>query len=273
MTSEKIKLLQQAQLKIMCEVHQICVKNNLKYYLIGGTALGAVRHGGFIPWDIDIDIAMPRQDYDRFEEVCKTDLPDMYKYHNFKNTKNHIVPHAIVSMKNTSLTMKMNQVQKCGSNEIFIDIFPLDTPPEDPKLQQKQEKRLKFLKLIKERKRGVLFRNTSTEWFVKKLVSLALTPIPYSYIGKLQDKEMRRYHQCSGKYICSMASHYPYQRQLMPMEVYGNPTPMKFEGYDFFMPEKWDDYLTRIYNNYMQLPSQENRDYMQSYFQDVSINN
>lgn len=273
MSPEKIKLLQKAQLQIMSEIHDICVKNNIKYYLIGGSALGAVRHKGFIPWDIDIDIAMQRDDYDRFEEISKTQLPEKYAYHNFRNTKDYVPPHATVCMKGTSLTLKINQAGKTQKTEIYIDIFPLDTPSSDPKLQEKQAARLKKLKLIKERKRGYLFRNSAAEKIVKKAVSLILTPVSYSYIGKLQDKEMRRYHGCGSGLLCSMSSHYSYSKQLMPESVYGEPTLMPFEDTEFFVPQDTHDYLTRIYKDYMKFPPKEDQEFMLEFFQDVSFEN
>ena len=69
MTQEDIQRLQNIQLMIMDEIHRVCVENHLSYYMIGGTALGAIRHGGFIPWDMDIDIAMPREDYEKFISI------------------------------------------------------------------------------------------------------------------------------------------------------------------------------------------------------------
>ena len=87
-----LKHLQQIELKILKEVISICESNNLKYYAFGGTALGAVRHGGFIPWDDDIDIAMFRDDYDKLLEILDNNLSDEYYVLNlYKHEKNRII--------------------------------------------------------------------------------------------------------------------------------------------------------------------------------------
>ena len=274
MTPEKLKLLQKAQLNILEDIHAICVKENLRYYMIGGTALGAVRHGGFIPWDVDIDIAMPRADYDAFAELCKNGaLPASLAYHNFENTKGHYSPHALVSLKGSTLTLKNSaQSTECGNSEIFIDIFPLDTAPADLKSQQKQAKRLLKIKKIKARKRGTLYRASVIEKIVKKAVSLALTPWSFEKLGRMQDKEMRKHFGCESGLLCSMASRYSYFKQLMPETVYGKPTLIKFEDREFFGPENIEEYLTRLYKDYMRLPPEEERQKMLELFDDVSLN-
>ena len=257
----------------MQAVHEACVRENIKYYIIGGTALGAVRHGGFIPWDIDIDIAMPREDYDAFAKACANGaLPDNLAYHNYENTKGHSAPHALVSLKGSLLTLRRsaNSV-KCGIDEIFIDIFPLDTAPADLESQKKQQQRLLRIKKIKDRKMGKLFRKSLSEKIVKKIVSLALTPWSFKTLGRIQNNEMCRHHGCGSGLICSMGSQYSYFKQLMPESVYGKPTLIKFEDREFFAPENIEDYLTRLYKDYMQLPPENKRQVILDFFEDVAL--
>ena len=86
MTEQEFKRLQEAQIEIMDEVHRLCEENGIEYYLIAGSALGAVRHGGFIPWDFDIDVGMRRAEYERFREVCLAGLSERCIYRDFRNT-------------------------------------------------------------------------------------------------------------------------------------------------------------------------------------------
>lgn len=87
MTYEELRKIQEQQIRIMDEIHKLCVKKNYRYYMIGGSALGAVRHKGFIPWDVDIDIAMPRKDYDAFSIEGYKDLPNFLEFHDYKTDK------------------------------------------------------------------------------------------------------------------------------------------------------------------------------------------
>src|SRR5690554_145751 len=77
------------QIEILEEVKRLCKKHDIKWYAIGGTLLGAIRHGGYIPWDVDIDIAMMREDYEKFSDVAQKDMNEKYIYESYKNTKKH----------------------------------------------------------------------------------------------------------------------------------------------------------------------------------------
>ena len=146
MNKADFKKLQSVQMEIMDEVHRVCTENNILYYIIAGTALGAVRHGGFIPWDLDIDVAMPRSDYERFQKICNEKMSDRFICRNYKNTKGYLRPHALVCIKDTYLSTKS---EKYNTNEqnlgIYLDVFPLDNAPDDVALREKQAEQIKKL--------------------------------------------------------------------------------------------------------------------------------
>lgn len=271
MTNEDLKLLQKVQLSLMCIVHKICVENNIRYYIIGGSALGAKRHGGFIPWDIDMDIAMPREDYERFKQLGLKGLDPRLTYHDYSNTKNMFSPHALVCIKDTVLKEKIQTIGKRDVEGVFLDIFPLDTAPADPKLQEKQAKAVKLTRTLDARKKGAIFHNTKKEWLLKRAVVALMSPISFKLIGKTREKIMRKYENCGSGLICSMTSHYSYKKQLMPFEVYGTPTLVKFEDKEFFAPQQLEEYLTRLYRDYMTLPSEESRTELLNHFTEVYI--
>ena len=109
------------QLNILREIHKICEENNLRYYLAYGTLLGAVRHKGFIPWDDDIDIVMPRPDYIRFFEIAKSDTCDFYS---IEKNDEYIYSFGKASRKNTVI---IPDGMRCKIElGISVDIFPLD---------------------------------------------------------------------------------------------------------------------------------------------------
>ena len=103
MTLEEAEKLKKVQLEIMDEIDRICEDNNICYYIVGGTLIGAIRHKGFIPWDVDMDIAMPRKEYDRFKRICSDQLDIKYQYCDYTNVENYDRPHAVVCVKNTKL--------------------------------------------------------------------------------------------------------------------------------------------------------------------------
>ncbi len=270
MNMNDFKKLQCVQMEIMDEVHRICCENSVNYYIIGGTALGAVRHGGYIPWDLDIDIAMPRADYERFAEICTSELSKRFVYRDYKNTSAFSHPHALVCIKNTYLTVKSSKYNPKDENlGIYLDIFPLDNAPSDKLLQQSQIAELEKIKRIKLWKRAYRYRRNFKNTVVKKLVSMLIFWTDVDKLNYNFDKVSRKYEDSDTGLWCSMSSHYSYSKQCMPSSVYGKPQLIKFENREYYAPEKLDDYLTRIYGDYMKLPPEEERQANLGYFEEV----
>lgn len=258
MTQEEFKKLQLVQVEIMDEIHRICIENGITYYMIGGTALGAVRHRGFIPWDLDMDIAMTRENYDRFKEICATELNPRFLYRDYTNTSKFAHPHALLCIKNTFLEIKFDKYNPDTENlGIYLDIFPLDNAPADEKLQQKQADRLNRIKNMKKYKLATLYQNSTVKKICKKTVSALMFWTSVDEINKKMDACMRQYDSEPTGYLCSMASHYSYKKQCMPQEIYGTPQLLEFEGREYYGPQNVDEYLTRIYKDYMKLPSKD----------------
>lgn len=115
---------------IALEIKRICEKNNIPYFLIGGTLLGAVRHKGFIPWDDDLDIGFLRKDYDRFLEVCKTELSEEMFLQTWDTDEYYGLPFGKVMLKGTRFRESANGTAAAQSM-IFVDIFPYDDMPEN----------------------------------------------------------------------------------------------------------------------------------------------
>lgn len=260
MNKEELREYQLAQLELLDITDKICKENGLKYYLIGGTLLGAIRHKGFIPWDADIDIAMPREDYDAFLKYWAENPSERFFYEHYSTEKNHLSPHAILKIKNTKVVMKdMISKYKPKFDGIYMDVFPLDNPPELKEQQEQQANKIKKIKRIVELKSGYEYNsNSAVKKIAKKIIQIALLPVSFTYLNKKVDNCMKKYSLPDGNYLVSMASHYSYWKQLMPKEIYGEPTRVTFEDRSYNAPAKTDEYLTRIYNDYMKLPSDDN---------------
>lgn len=261
MTIDEIREYQLAQLELITMADKLCAELNLTYYIIGGTLLGAVRHGGFIPWDPDIDIAMPREDYEKLREHFACNENDRYFYQHYSTEKNHFQAHALIRIKNSHVIFSSKGSRfKPVCDGIYLDIFPLDNAPLDKKLQEKQMKEIKRIsKLIYLKSAKIYKTNNAFAIFAKYAVSMLLSPLTFNYLNRKRDKIMCKYNGKDSKYLVSMASHYSYWKQLMPSEIYGEPTKIQFEGLSLSAPAMTNDYLTRIFGDYMKLPPEDKR--------------
>ena len=259
--NDNLKKVQSILLTIMDYIHELCVEHNLTYYLIGGSALGAIRHKGFIPWDMDIDIGMPRDDYEKFREICMNEKQEHIHYYDYRNTKNYFMPHATVGCDNVFVILSPDYYKTPKREAVLVDIFPLDNAPDDEQKRIKQARRLKRLTKLLSRKECVLYkRNTFMEIATKKIIQYSLLLYPLAIMEKKHDSVMKMYSHENTQCICSMASQYAYSKQCMNKEIYGTPKLADFEGRKYYVPSKTDEYLSRLYgNNYMELPPIEKR--------------
>lgn len=269
---EEFVKLQQSQLQIMDEVHRICVENNIAYYLVYGSGIGAMRHHGFIPWDLDIDIAMLRPDYERFAEVCKKKDYDRFKYWDYKNTDQYNRVHAAMSIQNTSLRTFFDKYNNnCFDIGIFIDIFPLDNYPDDQEMRVKYEKRIKRIKKLKERKLSIVYKPNKKVQLLKHIIRAMLSPISMNLVNRWLDEAMQAYRYTDTKCVCSTAGTSAFSKANALREYYGKPVLAEFEGRQYYVPHKCHEILTAIYGNYMKLPDEKEQKANLAYFDSVTF--
>ena len=131
LTDDMLKKLQQIQLEMLVEVDRICQKCGIKYNIIAGTLLGAVRHKGYIPWDDDADVALLRPEYEKFRKACETELDKTrFYFQDHQNTKGYRWGYGKLRRKDT-LFLRENQENMPYEQGVFIDIFPLDNVPDN----------------------------------------------------------------------------------------------------------------------------------------------
>lgn len=260
MKTSDIKEIQKAQLYIMDKIHELCVENDLKYYLIGGSAIGAVRHKGFVPWDVDIDIAMPRDDYNKLIEISSHELPDDLMVCTHKNNPYLLSPHALVILKNSKIIFKNDKLNRqIDLAGIYVDVLPLDKVPINICLREKQRKRLLSLRNLMEFRMMRYYESDSRlKRIVKKILIPCLYKIPMSLItSKQQEVAQWGNNQLVHNEICSMLSHYKYDKLCMPKEWFAEPVLMAFEGREYFVPTDVNSYLHKLFGDYMKLPSKQ----------------
>lgn len=264
MVLEDIKKIQNAQLSIMDDIHRVCVKNHLRYYLIGGSALGAVRHNGIIPWDVDIDIAMPRKDYELFLTKGRLDLSNRFELHYHETDRNFETVHALVVLKDSEMKFTYELNSNINSRfGVFVDILPLDQWPEDKALKVKQMKTIKNILFITNLHAGALLRTNDNpiKRFVKNLIRYCLKACisRYRLNTKLQNVLQLYDTEEEGNNWCSMTSHYSYEKLTMPKSVFGVPTLHEFSGRQYYVPENVRYYLKQLFGDYMKEPSEHQK--------------
>lgn len=260
-----LKKLQKIELNILKEFDKICKENNLEYFLAGGSAIGVVRHKGFIPWDDDIDVAMLRKDYDKFLEIASEKYSDKYTIVNNDTNPKFPLMNTRWGLKGTEYkTEDLKDIP--GEFGIFLDIFPQDNMPDDEKKFKKQGTLAWFygkLLVLSGVKKPVLYYSG-----IKAKISYIVFYIAH-YILKIFHLTSRHFYKKALKYSTmyndieterfgymfdpSRFTSVLYKKDVFPLKT------MKFENFDAKVPKKVERYLERRYGDYMSLPPEDKR--------------
>ncbi|MBE6350205.1 MAG: LicD family protein [Spirochaetaceae bacterium] len=251
---EDLRKMQLLELKILKEVKRICEKNSIPYFLIAGTLLGAVRHKGFIPWDDDIDIGMLRDDYERFLEVCKTDLDSEYFLQTpttEKGNADYGIAH--VRLNGTEMVQEFRK-NTATHNGLTIDIFPYDTLPENKFFRFFYCKSFPLLKRVCAKRMGYAPHPPKLmHRIILNMLYIFSLPIPLSFLHK----KMTNYHIKQNKkktdYVIPL-SEWNYKREKHLYSTLTELTTLQFEDEFFPVPKNYDLFLTEQYGNYRELP-------------------
>lgn len=258
------------ELSILIDVDKFCRENKIQYSICGGTLLGAVRHGGFIPWDDDVDIMMPRKDYIRFIEEYRN---ENYVVRSIENDEDYWGCFARVFDKRTMIKHDTMYFEKKGDG-ICIDVFPVDNLP-DGIIRRKilfleQEIMVNLYKASvasytkTNRYRDIDGKFTYTRSALRNVCKyIAVTlfrPLPSKKIIKIINKNASRWKNQSTKFVASIVDcHYGADCEVMPSEKFYKIKNIKFEGVELMASEAYDIYLKRMYGDYMKLPPIDKR--------------
>ena len=246
----QLRQLQLAELDILKEVVKICDKYSLRYFMIGGTMLGAIRHKGFIPWDDDIDIALPQKDYELFLKYATEELPHPYKV--LTSYGKHPCLYAKVHNVNTTFVEAVTVNYPEYYKGVFIDVMCMCGMPST------EEKRKVYCKkvggLVKALNWHKLDFKSCTTW-KSKLLYL----IPESWFFRRWKKLTSQYDFDDSEYTCFSWSHRP-KRLMFPTSILRRYSDYDFETVQVKGAKDFDSYLSIHFNNdYMQLPPEAAR--------------
>lgn len=238
----------QIQLNILIKVDQFCRENNLRYSLGGGTLLGAVRHKGFIPWDDDIDIMMPRPDYDKFVRSFNGYDEDLTCEAYELNKKHRYICGKVYN--NKTVQEEPNAIKNIG---IFIDIFPIDGFPSN------ESHRKTFLRKVFLWEGIFCLKQSKHNGSLKKIcIKLILSIIPASYINNKLNKLLTKYPFSTTPYSGAVCGSYR-EKECYKSDLFTQYTELEFEKQKFMSIQDYHSYLIQHYGDYMKLPPENKR--------------
>ncbi len=255
METNNLRRLQETELELLLEFGRVCEKLGLRYYLTAGTLLGAVRHKGFIPWDDDIDVAMPREDYDRLARCGEQSFPAGYVYQEYRTEPKYPFYFAKLRKRGT----RVEEPALAGidiEQGIYIDIFPLDWCRKGSRTAELCFKGIKLIDcaLLSKGNPNFLFGYDKKYRFLWK----ALRPLPSRRLFALRE-ELRKLTGCGGRALCTLGGRHGFQKESYDAEWFGKTVYGEFEGERFPAPAGWDALLQNMYGDYMKLPPKEER--------------
>jgi lipopolysaccharide cholinephosphotransferase len=254
MTELTLQELKEIEFDILKMFDAFCKENNIKYYLSHGTLLGAIRYKKFIPWDDDVDLLIPREDYDRMISLFKD--TDRYKLFAFEKDRNYRYPIA----KLCDMTTRKDEFDYNNGVELGVDIdlFPLDTWDDDLEKAKKEVKYIKnnmmFLGLTKAKR---VNEPSAIKRIIKNILKVFCKRIGSAYFIQNIHKACRKPGQEGKNYVGCKAWCVYGEKGIIPAETFAETVELEFEGHMFPAPAGYDTYLTCLYGDYLPEPPKE----------------
>lgn len=245
--------LQKVILLIAKDIDKLCRKNGIKYYLLGGSCIGAIRHHGFIPWDDDLDIIMDRQNYNRFIEVCREKL-DKDKYVLQIGLQDWPLYFTKIRLKNTTLHEPEDGYASDDMHGIYLDVFAMDNVPENNITARIQYFLAKYHLCYQ------LGKRTYKDTTLKKKMMIALSaPLGIKPIRTAVLRFIERFNRSSTSRQAFYYGRTRFRNAIVKKSIFGEPKYVDFEDTQLPVPEHYHEYLTQMFGDYMKLPPMEQR--------------
>lgn len=250
-----IRKLQQIELGILNRFSEICKKYHLAYFITAGTLLGAVRHQGFIPWDDDIDVAMPRKDYNRLRKICRKHLDGQFFFQDHRTEPDYPFYFAKIRRKNTEVCEE-SLIGVQMDKGIYIDIFPLDRCPRSELGGKLFFKGIELLNCALMAKVNPSFSCGYSKRQMRMLFAL-LKRCPKPLLACL--REGLRWLCSWGGRFCTVGGAHGYPREAYRKEWFASCVQLEFEGESYPAPSGWHELLSHMYGDYRKPPEEQEK--------------
>lgn len=249
--------IKQIEVQILDTFVSFCEEHDLTYFLAYGTLLGAVRHKGFIPWDDDIDVTMPRPDYQKLLQLW----PKQGRYLLLECRHDKSYPYPFAKLCDDNTRIEEAGVVNPYEMGIYLDIFPLDGIPGTPEESRRTLRRFETLekcRMYSEMPPESLFKDGQKSNFSRKLLWHLLHAVGAPRFSKWMDRAAKKYGYSDSQYGGLLMTRFSY-REIYPLSILNETTKLEFEGKWYTAPADYDQILTLLYGEYMQLPPEEER--------------
>ena len=246
-SNTQIERIKNVGLSILDAFIEVCKKLDLRYYVVGGTLLGAVRHKGFIPWDDDIDVGMPREDYMTFLKYGQRYLPDYYFLQSYKSDKNWLRHFCKIRDSRTTFIETPTKDWKINHG-VYIDVFPMN---------HTERKKAGFYYGLLGLIESGIFKDKTPIVKLKTLIAKILT-LKFTARSAFLKRERLLNRKKTGDFFAFSSALYE-EKDFFPKDWFRNGETLDFEGIKVIAPCKYDQFLRQVYGDYMTLPPEEKR--------------
>ena len=256
LSSNELKAIHSLELEALTVIDQICRRHSIKYTLIDGSLLGAIRHNGFIPWDDDVDIAMLRDDLEKFKLICKTELPSKYFYQDMSTDPEYLYLFDKIRINNT--LFKESYLAEYNINHgVFIDIFPVDNVSDNKKEAKKQFNSFIFLRHMFMAK----YLSVKARKGKKKIIAGLIKYLIPNNTKKIRNKAfdiMCKYDKEKTKNVRIFPGPYV-KKNVYCRKFFDEVEDHKFENHNFLISKYYEQMLVNDYGNWRELPPKDKR--------------